>query len=72
MRAASRSATRAPAARMEERVVDSGPVITGGGVTSGLDVSLHLVERFVGPEAATAAATRLEYARREVLVTQDG
>ena len=57
---------------VRERVVDSGRVITGGGVTSGLDVALHLVERFIGPEAAAAAATRLEYPRHEVLVAQDG
>lgn len=51
-----------------ERVVDTGRVITGGGVTSGIDVALHLVERLVGPEAAEAAARRLEYPRHTVLV----
>ncbi len=39
-----------------ERVVDTGSVVTGGGVTSGIDVALRLVERLVGPEAAAAAA----------------
>ena len=43
-------------------------MITGGGVTSGIDVGLHLVERLVGPEAAEAAARRMEYTRLPVLV----
>ena len=31
------------------RVVDDGDLVTGGGVTSGLDVALHLLERSYGP-----------------------
>ena len=46
-------------------------VITGGGVTSGIDVGLHLVERLVGPEAAEAAARRMEYTRHPVLVVDE-
>jgi transcriptional regulator GlxA family with amidase domain len=53
------------------RVVDSGRVITGGGVTSGIDVALHLVERLVGPEAAEAAARRMEYIRHPVVVVDE-
>lgn len=53
------------------RVVDSGRVITGGGVTSGIDVGLHLVERLVGPEAAEAAARRMEYPRHPVVVVDE-
>jgi transcriptional regulator GlxA family with amidase domain len=49
------------------RVVDDGEIITAGGVTSGLDLALWLVERFAGPEAAHAAETRLEYERRGVV-----
>jgi transcriptional regulator GlxA family with amidase domain len=59
------------AAVLEERVVDLGPVITGGGVTSGIDVALHLVDRLVGPEAAEAAARRMEYPRFPVHVVGD-
>ncbi|MFI6079445.1 DJ-1/PfpI family protein [Streptomyces sp. NPDC051217] len=36
------------------RVVDDGDLITGGGITSGLDVALWLVERFVGAELGAA------------------
>ena len=53
---------------MTARVVDTGSVVTGGGVTSGLDVALHLVARLVGPDAAEAASRRMEYERHPVLV----
>jgi len=48
----------------EERVVDDGDVITAGGVTSGLDLALHLLERLAGPEVADQGARRMEYERR--------
>lgn len=46
---------------VDERVVDDGDLITGAGVTSGLDIGLHLVKRFFGDEAATRASLRMEY-----------
>jgi transcriptional regulator GlxA family with amidase domain len=46
------------------RVVDDGDVITSGGVTSGLDLALWLVERFAGAEIAVQVERRLEYERR--------
>ncbi len=46
------------------RVVDDGDLITGGGITSGLDVSLWLIERFLGAQAAQRAEIVLEYERR--------
>ncbi|MCS7475383.1 DJ-1/PfpI family protein [Umezawaea endophytica] len=46
------------------RVVDDGDLITGGGVTSGLDVALWLVERFVGAKTTQRVETILEYERR--------
>ena len=48
---------------VEARVVDEGDLITGGGVTSGIDVALWLVERFYGPKLAQTVADRLEYPR---------
>ncbi|WP_313695343.1 DJ-1/PfpI family protein [Halorarum halobium] len=48
----------------EERVVDDGDVLTAGGVTSGIDLALHLVEREASAEVADAVATVLEYERR--------
>jgi transcriptional regulator GlxA family with amidase domain len=46
------------------RVVDDGDVITSSGVTSGLDLALWLVERFVGPATAHRIERELEYERR--------
>ncbi|MFE0100497.1 DJ-1/PfpI family protein [Streptomyces sp. NPDC059009] len=46
------------------RVVDDGDLITCGGVTSGLDLALWLVERLYGPQAALRAEMVLEYERR--------
>jgi transcriptional regulator GlxA family with amidase domain len=46
---------------VQERVVDDGDVITAGGVTSGIDLGLHLVERFASAEKARDIAADLEY-----------
>lgn len=43
------------------RVVDDGDVITAGGVTSGIDLGLWLVERFATRELAEQIAAELEY-----------
>lgn len=55
----------------DARVVDDGDILTAGGVTAGIDLSLHLVERFVSPTEAAAEATRIEHDRSgRVVVTQ--
>lgn len=46
------------------RVVDDGDLISAGGVTSGLDLALWLVERFFGAHLACAIERRMEYERR--------
>ncbi len=46
-----------------ERVVDEGSVVTAGGVTSGIDLALHLVERLCGATYADAAALMMEHTR---------
>ena len=46
------------------RVVDDGDIVTAGGVTSGLDLALWLVERFYGPKTAHAIEIEMEYERR--------
>jgi len=48
----------------DERVVDDGDVVTAGGVTSGIDLALHLVERFADGETAGRVADEMEYERR--------
>lgn len=52
---------------IEARVVDDGDVLTAGGVTSGLDLALHLVEREFGSEVADAVGTEMEYERRGIV-----
>jgi transcriptional regulator GlxA family with amidase domain len=51
----------AGAVLVRDRVVDDGDVVTAGGVTSGIDLGLWLIERFAGPDQAARAAERLEY-----------
>ncbi len=47
------------------RVVDAGDLVTAGGVTSGLDLALHLVGRFSSPALARQLEGTLEYEQRE-------
>jgi len=49
---------------VDARVVDDGDLITAGGITSGIDLALHLVEREFGKPTAERVATVLEYDRR--------
>ncbi|MFC9970491.1 DJ-1/PfpI family protein [Spirillospora sp. NPDC127200] len=49
---------------VDGRVVDDGDLVTSGGVTSGLDLALWLVERLYGHESALLAEKVLEYERR--------
>ena len=44
-----------------DRVVDDGDLVTSGGVTSGLDLALHLVAREVSADIARRVAERMEY-----------
>jgi transcriptional regulator GlxA family with amidase domain len=48
----------------EARVVDDGDVLTCGGVTSGLDLAFHLVEREWGADLAQRIAELMEHRRR--------
>jgi len=49
---------------VDARVVDDGDLVTAGGVTSGLDLALWLVERTAGAELARQVERHLEYERR--------
>ena len=44
-----------------QRVVEDGKVITAAGVSAGIDMALHLVNREIGPEAAQAIQLAIEY-----------
>ena len=49
---------------IDARVVDVGDLLTAGGVTSGLDLALYLLEREFGSSIADSVATNLEYERQ--------
>lgn len=43
------------------RFVDDGRVATAGGLSSGIDLALHVVERYFGPAVARSTAYQMEY-----------
>jgi hypothetical protein len=43
------------------RFVEEGNIATGGGLTAGIDLALHVVERYFGRPAAQDVAQHLEY-----------
>jgi len=55
-----------PAARVVDGVrwVDEGDVVTSAGISAGIDMSLHLVERLTGRELADRTARQMDYERR--------
>jgi transcriptional regulator GlxA family with amidase domain len=56
----------APAAIVDPscRFHDNGKFCTAAGISAGIDLSLHLVARLIGPEAADSTASYMEYERR--------
>jgi len=48
----------------DERFVDNGKVITSGGISAGIDMSLYVVELIYGREAAQKTAAYMEYRGR--------
>ncbi|MER5873712.1 DJ-1/PfpI family protein [Streptomyces sp. NPDC002044] len=49
---------------VDARVVDDGDLVTGAGVTSGLDLGLYLLEREIGPRIAHAVEQLFAHERR--------
>ncbi|RIX51407.1 DJ-1/PfpI family protein [Paenibacillus nanensis] len=54
------------------RVVDDGNLVSGGGVTSGLDVALYLLERELGPRIAHEVERLFEFERRGTVWREAG
>ena len=54
------------------RVVDDGDLVTGAGVTSGLDLGLYLLEREVGPRIAHAVEELFAHERRGTVWRERG
>jgi transcriptional regulator GlxA family with amidase domain len=57
---------------VQARVVDDGDLVTAGGVTSGLDLALHLLERSYGPRIALAVEAMFAFERRGTVWTDTG
>jgi transcriptional regulator GlxA family with amidase domain len=51
----------ATSVRQDVPWVDCGRVVTSGGISAGIDMSLHLVERLAGRQLAEATARQMEY-----------
>jgi transcriptional regulator GlxA family with amidase domain len=51
--------------RRDVRWVDDGAMVTAAGISAGIDMSLHLVERLMGRDVAEATARYMEYRWQE-------
>jgi len=49
------------------RFIDEGHLLTSGGISAGIDMSLHIVERFFGKEIADTTAKKMEYDRKYII-----
>jgi transcriptional regulator GlxA family with amidase domain len=49
----------------DRKWVDEGSLVTSGGISSGIDMALHLVARLEGVETARRTAARMEYRWQE-------
>lgn len=45
----------------DARFVDEGKIITSGGISSGINMSFHIIERLFGAEVVKNTAKRMEY-----------
>ena len=56
-------ASLAPSTRVlaDTRYVDNGRIITSAGISAGIDMSIHVVERLLGSEHAASTARHMEY-----------
>ncbi len=48
------------------RWIDNGKIITSAGISAGLDMSLHLVERLVGRDVAKRTARQMDYSWQDI------
>ncbi len=55
--------TRNPTTRVspEERYIDTGKIITSAGISAGIDMSLYVVGRLLGQDAASETARYMQY-----------
>ena len=55
--------------RPGERWVDNGRIVTSAGVSAGIDMSLHIVGRLLGPAQADKTARHMEYEHWKPIAT---
>jgi transcriptional regulator GlxA family with amidase domain len=53
---------------VRQRIVDEGNVVTAGGVSTSIDLGLHIVERLAGKEARVRVARQMDYPYSSALV----
>jgi transcriptional regulator GlxA family with amidase domain len=53
----------------KNRVVDDGNLVTAGGITAGIDLALHIVDREISAELGDSIAASMEYTRDRDLHT---
>jgi transcriptional regulator GlxA family with amidase domain len=51
-----------------KRIVDNGKIVLSAGISAGIDLSLHVVRRLLGPELAADTAAYMEYDWHDVEV----
>ncbi|NQX85323.1 MAG: DJ-1/PfpI family protein [Flavobacteriaceae bacterium] len=49
--------------QQEQRFVNTGRIYTSGGISAGIDLSFHIVEKLLGKKTSTQTATYMEYDR---------
>ena len=47
----------------DKRYVDNGSIVTAAGISAGIDMCFHIIEKLLGIEYAEEAATYMEYKR---------
>jgi len=52
--------------RKDRRWVDTGNIVTAAGISAGIDMSLHLIERLAGLDLAVRTARQMDYAWQRV------
>jgi transcriptional regulator GlxA family with amidase domain len=48
-------------ANAEKRFIDNGKIMTSGGISAGIDLSLHIVEKIYGKSVREETARYMEY-----------
>ncbi|WP_164931445.1 DJ-1/PfpI family protein [Longirhabdus pacifica] len=57
---------------IDARIVENGNLISSAGVTSGIDLAIYLVEKFVGPKVAHIVEKLMEFERRGSVWKDEG